>query len=75
MSRGLVKIVCYSELELEIDHYDINNSGGIEWDEFNTIIANDNDEFASETYKEFYFDSYDLDNDGKITYPEIRSFE
>lgn len=65
-----VEVACLSETELDIIHWDTNESGGIGFDEFKTIM-DDEGTGMSEQYAQIYFDMYDLDNDGDITVNEV----
>ena len=65
-----VESACLSETELDIIHWDTNESGGIGFEEFKTIMHDEGNDI-SEQYAQIYFDMYDLDNDGDITVNEV----
>ena len=70
MTLLAVESACLSETELDIIHWDTNESGGIDFEEFKSIMQDEGNDM-SEQYAQMYFDLYDLDNDGDITVNEV----
>ena len=65
MQRIAIEAVCLHEIELTIKHYDVDGSGGVNFDEFLAIMADEeNDSDMSDEFMDLYFHFYDMDNDG-----------
>ena len=54
----------------DIQYWDTDNTGGINFTEFMAIMEND-EANLSDSYAQLYFDMYDMDNDGEIKIDEI----
>ena len=70
MTQLAVEVACLSDTELDIIEWDSDESGGINYNEFQTIMHEEGNNM-SDQYGQIYFDMYDLDNDGEITVTEI----
>ena len=65
MQRIGIEAVCLHEIELTIKHFDVDGSGGVNFDEFLAIMAQDEEpDMMSDEFMDLYFHFYDMDNDG-----------